>query len=58
LFSIERALFYLQARLTMIDYAHFRHCGYPIGSYAVESGHKVVVTRFSAAFQTSRYALG
>lgn len=43
--SIERALFYLQTRLTMIDYAHFRHCGYPIGSGAVESGHKVVATR-------------
>jgi hypothetical protein len=45
LVSIERALLYLQTRLTMIDYAHFRHCGYPIGSGAVESGHKVVVQR-------------
>ncbi len=40
---IDGAIFYLQSRLHMLDYAHFRHCGYPIGSGCVESGHKVVV---------------
>jgi hypothetical protein len=29
----------------MLDYAHFRRRGYPIGSGCVESGHKVVVQR-------------
>lgn len=42
---VDQALFYLQTRLAMIDYAYFRRCGYPIGSGAVESGHKVVVQR-------------
>lgn len=41
--SIEGALFYLQSRLHMLDYAHFQQRGYPIGSGSVESGHKVVV---------------
>lgn len=42
---VDQAIFYLQKRLEMIDYAYFRRCGYPIGSGAVESGHKVVVQR-------------
>jgi hypothetical protein len=29
----------------MLDYPHFRRCGYPIGSGSVESGHKRVVQR-------------
>lgn len=41
--QIDSALYYLQSRLQMLDYAHFRHRGYPIGSGSVESGHKVVV---------------
>ncbi len=40
---IDTALFYLQSRLQMLDYPHFRRRGYPIGSGSVESGHKVVV---------------
>jgi hypothetical protein len=43
--QIDSALFYLQNRLEMLDYAHFRRRGYPIGSGSVESGHKVVVQR-------------
>jgi hypothetical protein len=42
---IDSALHYLQRRLPMLDYAHFRRCGYPIGSGSVESGHKIVVQR-------------
>lgn len=42
---IDGAIFYLQSRLHLLDYAHFRHCGYPIGSGCVESGQKVVVQR-------------
>jgi hypothetical protein len=42
---IDSALHYLQSRLPMLDYAHFRRRGYPIGSGSVESGHKVVVQR-------------
>lgn len=34
---------YLSQRREMIDYAHFRHRGYPIGSGSVESSHKHVV---------------
>jgi hypothetical protein len=41
--QLDNALFYLQHRLDMLDYAHFRRLGYPIGSGSVESGHKVVV---------------
>jgi len=41
--QLDGALFYLQTRLPMLDYAHFRRQGYPIGSGSVESGHKVVV---------------
>ena len=43
--QIDGALFYLQSRLQMLDYAHFRRRGFPIGSGCVESGHKVVVQR-------------
>lgn len=43
--QIDSALFYLQSRLPMLDYAHFRRRGFPIGSGSVESGHKVVVHR-------------
>lgn len=42
---IDGAIFYLQSRLHMLDYAHFRYCGFPIGSGCVESGQKVVVQR-------------
>ena len=43
--KIEAAVFYMQRRLQMMDYPHFRKQGYPIGSGSVESGHKVVVQR-------------
>ena len=43
--QIDSALFYLQRRLHMLDYAHFRRRHFPIGSGSVESGHKVVVQR-------------
>ena len=43
--QIDGALYYLNKRLKMLDYAHFRRRGYPIGSGSVESGHKVVVQR-------------
>lgn len=43
--TLDRALFYLQTRLEMIDYPFFQKRGYPIGSGSVESGHKVVVQR-------------
>ena len=41
--AIDQALRYLRRRQEMIDYRHFRHEGYPIGSGSVESSHKVVV---------------
>jgi hypothetical protein len=41
--QIDSALFYLSKRLPMLNYAHFRRRGYPIGSGCVESGHKVVL---------------
>lgn len=41
--QLDSALFYLQTRLPMLDYAHFRRRGFPIGSGCVESGHKMVV---------------
>ena len=40
---IEHGLRYLSQRREMIDYAHFRNRGYPIGSGSVESSHKHVV---------------
>jgi hypothetical protein len=40
---IDQAYHYLDKRKTMIDYAHFRERGWPIGSGSVESSHKVVV---------------
>lgn len=40
---VDRAIFYIQTRLTMMDYPHFRAKGYPIGSGSVESSHKLVV---------------
>ena len=43
--ALDRAIFYLQTRLEMIDYPFFQKRGYPIGSGCVESGHKVVVQR-------------
>lgn len=43
--KVDGAIFYIQSRLHMMDYPHFRHHGYPIGSGNVESGHKVVVQR-------------
>lgn len=41
--AIDGAILYIQKRLQMMDYPHFRKLGYPIGSGSVESGHKVVV---------------
>ncbi len=43
--AVDNAIFYIQSRLPMMDYSHFRNRGYPIGSGNVESGHKVVVQR-------------
>jgi hypothetical protein len=40
---LDRAIFYIQTRLSMMDYPHFRTEGYPIGSGSVESSHKFVV---------------
>jgi hypothetical protein len=40
---VEHGLRYLAQRREMIDYAHFRARGYPIGSGSVESSHKHVV---------------
>lgn len=41
--TIELAIRYLEKRLPMIDYPHFRRRQIPIGSGNVESGHKVVM---------------
>jgi hypothetical protein len=41
--AIEHGQRYLSQRREMIDYAHFRSRGYPIGSGSVESSHKHVV---------------
>lgn len=41
--AIELAIRYLEKRLLMIDYPHFRRRQIPIGSGNVESGHKVVM---------------
>lgn len=41
--EIEVAIRYLEKRLPMIDYPHFRRQQIPIGSGNVESGHKVVM---------------
>lgn len=41
--AIESAIRYLEKRLPMIDYPHFRRQQIPIGSGTVESGHKVVM---------------
>ena len=41
--EIELAIRYLEKRLSMIDYPHFRRQQIPIGSGNVESGHKVVM---------------
>lgn len=43
--TIELAIRYLEKRLSMIDYPHFRRQQIPIGSGNVESGHKVVMQR-------------
>ena len=40
---LDRAIFYIQSRLEMMDYPHFRQRGYPIGYGSVESSHKGVV---------------
>ncbi len=40
---IESAIRYLEKRLPMLDYPHFRRQQIPIGSGIVESGHKVVM---------------
>jgi hypothetical protein len=42
---LDRAIFYIQVRLPMMDYPHFQAKGYPIGSGSVESSHKSVVQR-------------
>jgi hypothetical protein len=41
--AMELAIRYLEKRLPMIDYPHFRRQQIPIGSGNVESGHKVVM---------------
>jgi hypothetical protein len=41
--AIELGIRYLEKRLPMIDYPHFRRQQIPIGSGTVESGHKVVM---------------
>ena len=43
--DIDLAIRYLETREEMIDYAHFRHKGVPIGSGIVESAHRLVVHR-------------
>lgn len=43
--AIELAIRYLENRLSMIDYPHFRRQQIPIGSGIVESGHKVVMQK-------------
>ncbi len=43
--EIETAIRYLENRLSMIDYPHFRRQQLPIGSGIVESGHKVVMQK-------------
>lgn len=43
--EIETAIRYLETRLSMIDYPHFRRQQLPIGSGIVESGHKVVMQK-------------
>lgn len=43
--EIEAAIRYLENRLAMIDYPHFRRQQLPIGSGIVESGHKVVMQK-------------
>ena len=43
--EIELAIRYLENRLAMIDYPHFRRQQLPIGSGIVESGHKVVMQK-------------
>ena len=40
---LDSAIFYIQSRLQMMDYPHFRQRGYPIGSGSVESSHKGAV---------------
>lgn len=42
---VEQAIRYLEKRLAMIDYPHFRRLQVPIGSGHVESGHKVVMQK-------------
>lgn len=41
--AIEQAIRYLEKRLPLLDYPHFRRRQIPIGSGLVESGHKVVM---------------
>lgn len=43
--AIDLAIRYLEKRLSMIDYPHFRRQQIPMGSGNVESGHKVVMQR-------------
>ena len=43
--DIDVAIRYLEKRLPMIDYPHFRRQQLPIGSGIVESGHKVVMQK-------------
>lgn len=43
--EVETAIRYLENRLSMIDYPHFRRQQLPIGSGIVESGHKVVMQK-------------
>jgi hypothetical protein len=43
--EIATAIRYLEKRLPMIDYPHFRRQQIPLGSGIVESGHKVVMQK-------------
>jgi hypothetical protein len=49
---LQREVTYFTSRTSQLAYPTFRQHGYPIGSGAVESGHKVVIgTRFKGAGQ-------
>jgi hypothetical protein len=49
---LRREVTYFTSRTSQLAYPDFRQRGYPIGSGAVESGHKVVIgTRFKGAGQ-------
>lgn len=50
--AIEHLINYYRTNLDRMEYAHFRACGYPIGTGAVESAHRhVLQTRMKRAGQ-------